>query len=208
MLSENNFKELAKELRSVRMRLSRIVAFWLIVAAPHVVKAQIVFENDAWKTTFDCGEWSQATDWGNLDCDGLVPASAGKCDGSGGLITLDANNPEGGGGKGLRHWVGDGSNMHSGGIGFMLQPQKELWIRWYMKYEEGFKWEALVYDKWVYMWTVDNAAYNILGLYDNNRHILFRLVVCIIRIAEVGRIYMEQGLEERARGHRVVLGSR
>ena len=96
-----------------------------------------------WSTTYDCLEWDQSQ--GSPSCDGLALGGGWTCEGLGEQITSDANYPNGAGGKGQRHWKGDGiDNVTSGGLSLAFQtPQKELWIRWYMRYEEGFKWSYL-----------------------------------------------------------------
>ena len=106
-----------------------------------------------WSTTYDCLEWDQSQ--GSPSCDGLALGGGWTCEGLGEQITSDANYPNGAGGKGQRHWKGDGiDNPNSGGLSLSFNtPQKELWIRWYMRYEEGFKWSYLNYDKWLYIHT-------------------------------------------------------
>lgn len=103
-----------------------------------------------WSTTYDCPDWLQYSD--HLSCDGLEKYGSWTCNGKYEQITVDANFPAGGGGKGQRHWQGDGDNVNSGGIRFVFNsPQSELWIRWYMRYEAGYKWEYLNYDKLLYI---------------------------------------------------------
>ena len=61
---------------------------------------------------------------------------------------------------GQRHWFEDGTGIvngvvnggtGSGGMKIEFTPaQKELWVRWYMRYQAGFKWNPLVADKWLY----------------------------------------------------------
>lgn len=108
-----------------------------------------------WSTTFDCNDWNQYTD--PLNCDGLSKGGGWTCTQGGTYyeqITAAANNPNGGGGKGQRHWVGDGSNNQSGGTALYFdKPQKELWIRWYLRYQPGFKWSYIVYNKLLYIHT-------------------------------------------------------
>src|SRR3989304_8335453 len=111
--------------------------------------------NLPWSTTYNCPEWTQS--------DGLYPPAI-NCDGLtgyGGWVTRDgkeeqitsaANYPGGGGVRGQRQWVGDGTNNNSGGIKITFNsPQPELWIRWYMRYELGFQWDPLHYDKILYI---------------------------------------------------------
>jgi len=59
-------------------------------------------------------------------------------------ITSSANNNVGLGGKGFREIDGDGITVDTGPLGVTFQSkQKELWIRWYMRYEVGYNWEEL-----------------------------------------------------------------
>jgi hypothetical protein len=111
-------------------------------------------------TTFDCPEWK--TSDGGHPVPGMVMHGGWKTRPEGSSaggheeqVTADANFPGGGGGKGQRHWEGDGSNNNSGGIAVRLkQIEPELWIRWYMRYEKGFAWKngRPYYDKILYIW--------------------------------------------------------
>ena len=114
------------------------------------VSASITFDVDGrWETSYDCADWNTYGD--PLDCDGLSKCGGWTCSGLYEQITSAANNPNGTGGKGQRHWVGDGTNSNSGGIAVEFShPQKELWVRWYMRYEDGFSWDPLQYDKILY----------------------------------------------------------
>jgi len=105
--------------------------------------------NIPWSTTYNCGEWSQGGE--SPSCDGLRGYGNWTCSGNREHITSAANNPNGGGGKGQRHWEGDGTNRNSGSLAIEFNSlQPELWVRWYMRYEKGFKWSPLIYDKWLY----------------------------------------------------------
>ncbi len=74
-------------------------------------------------------------------------------------ITTAANNPSGVGGRGQRHWNRDGSNANSGGLAITFNSaQTEIWMRWYMRYQAGFAWSYLNYNKWVYMITAGTTA--------------------------------------------------
>jgi hypothetical protein len=84
--------------------------------------------------------------------DGLADNNVGKAgDGISGYggwkhlsedhILAAANNPAGGGGKGFRHYRGNGQNRGGGGLFIALSsPVSEVWVRWYMRYQEGFSW--------------------------------------------------------------------
>lgn len=124
------------------------ICFLFVISTPSLCAAVDL----PWFTTYNCPEWDQSQ--GNPSCDGLVKAGGWTCEGLGEQITSDANYPNGAGGKGQRHWEGDGSNVNSGGLSLYFNtPQKELWIRWYMRYQAGFKWSSLIYDKWLYICT-------------------------------------------------------
>lgn len=129
-----------------------------IQAAPAVV----------WQTTFNCGEWNET--FGileNLVCgagDGIAGWGAWTTGGhpNGDEITLAANNPGGGGGRGFRHWRGDGTNVSGGGLSVNLPaPYPELWLRVYMRYQAGFAWSQLNYSKELYFNVTGTAAFTL-----------------------------------------------
>lgn len=102
-----------------------------------------------WETTFNCTESSQ---YSVPLCDGMSWGGAWYFGDYRTQITSTANNPSGSGGNGARFWVGDGTNVNTGTISnYFTSPQKELWIRWYMRYQNGFKWSSLSYDKMLYI---------------------------------------------------------
>lgn len=113
-----------------------------------------------WSTTYNCTDWNKYTD--PLNCDGLAPFGGWTCDQGGTFseqITAAANNSAGLGGKGERHWKGNSGGVESGGTIINFASQSELWIRWYMRYQAGFKWTALYSD--------------IIAYLDNNTMIMF-----------------------------------
>jgi len=69
-------------------------------------------------------------------------------------IFASANNPAGSGGNGYRHKQGDG---HSQGTGSLIvqfpAKEKEIWVRWYMRWEDGFAWSSMDVDKSIYLYT-------------------------------------------------------
>ncbi|HDH53105.1 MAG TPA: hypothetical protein ENH24_01305, partial [Nitrospirae bacterium] len=105
-----------------------------------------------WSTTYDCPAIQQGDEnWVSrspIACDGIVGYGNWTSDNGDSTyeveqITADANNPGGEGGKGQRHWEGDGTNNLSGGTKIeFTSSQPELWVRWYMRYEQGFKWNS------------------------------------------------------------------
>lgn len=91
-------------------------------------------------TTFNCAEQAQGQVGTWVTCDGMSsyggwttsPGSVGE------QITSAANHAAGGGGRGQRHWIGDGLNNNSGSIRINFNtPGNELWIRWYFRHESG-----------------------------------------------------------------------
>lgn len=52
-----------------------------------------------------------------------------------------ANYPGGAGGKGFRHYRGNGQNTGGGGLGISFPaPIQKFWLRMYMRYSAGFAW--------------------------------------------------------------------
>lgn len=111
-----------------------------------------------WSTTYDCNEWTQSDGLTNVNCDGLAGAGGWTCDGKEEQITSEANYPGGGGGKGQRHWIGDGHCVNSGSLKAVFAAAPEIWIRWYMRYELGFQWDSFVFNKILYMHTAGGAS--------------------------------------------------
>ncbi len=101
-----------------------------------------------WQTTYDCPESSQ-TQWFSstpLSCDGLGRAGGwypNSDTAHGEQITSAANHPGGGGGRGQRHWIGDGTNVGSGGTNINFVRTPELWLRAYVRYQPGFQWNTI-----------------------------------------------------------------
>ncbi|MDD2272140.1 MAG: hypothetical protein PHP95_11010 [Desulfuromonadaceae bacterium] len=115
-----------------------------------------------WSSTYNCSDW--LTYSGTLSCDGFEKSQSTNVGGHYEEITSAANYSGGAGGKGQRHWVGDGQNVNTGGTKLTFAtPQKEIWIRWYIRYQSGFKWSFLGYDKILYF-NDDPASGNIVGL--------------------------------------------
>jgi hypothetical protein len=120
------------------------------------------------KTTFDySAECSQRGNLGNATCesvenDGIYwDWGANLVGGHATEAVSAANNPDGDGGLGFRSWVGDGTNVMTGEARIDFpSPQKELWIRWYQRYEAGFAWSGGEphYDKTFYINTEGSLA--------------------------------------------------
>jgi len=127
-----------------------------------LAQAAITFTNGKWETTFDCAEWF----WNAPGtCDGLAmnattpETSAPYWPTNVTQIVSSANNPLGTG-RGMRKWTKDvigetgwNNSMSAALKIYFPSPQKELWIRWYMRYEAGYKWATYGYDKHMYIRT-------------------------------------------------------
>ncbi|RKY37034.1 MAG: hypothetical protein DRP78_02115 [Candidatus Omnitrophota bacterium] len=114
-----------------------------------------------WFTTYDCADWNQYSD--PLVCDGLSKAGGWICD-PGGLyeqITVDANYSGGAGGKGQRHWLGDGKNQNSGGTQVTFNtPQTEIWVRFYVRFQQGFEWGTYKGYKMLYFDSTNEGTWS------------------------------------------------
>ena len=134
---------------------SILLALTVIILTLYYPNISISAVNLPWSTTFDCNDW-KTSDGGYTGCDGLNKHGTWSCDNGDGTrmeeqITSAANYPGGGGGKGQRHWIGDGVNNISGGLSASFtSPQNEIWMRWYMRYESGFEWNVLNNQKIIY----------------------------------------------------------
>lgn len=109
-----------------------------------------------WQTTFNCPDWTQGTPGVTQLCSASEWMTPGgnwtTSNGSRDQITLAANNPAGGGGKGLRHWRGAGRTNNGGGVQVSLPvPVREMWLRWYMRYQAGFSFSTLNMTKDLYV---------------------------------------------------------
>ncbi|MEK7192842.1 MAG: hypothetical protein AAB682_01775 [Patescibacteria group bacterium] len=120
----------------------------LLLLTPNAASAAV---NLPWSTTYNCPEWKQ-TD-GNPNCDSLAYYGGWTTtDNKEEQITSAANYPGGGSGRGQRHWLGDGSANNSGGTKIeFTSPQSELWIRWYMRFQQDFTWSSLQQFKILYI---------------------------------------------------------
>ena len=84
-------------------------------------------------------------------------------------IIAEANHPGGLGGKGFRHYRGDGTNRNGGGILISLpSTYPELWCRFYMRYQSGFAWSPAgqplyTKDMYVNVGSAQSWAYGIQG---------------------------------------------
>ena len=120
----------------------KTLAFCLIlgVHAVAATAAETIFQ-----TTFDCADWNQSMGLSEAAVcrrgDGIRGNGAWITrNGSLDQITAAANYAAGRGGKGFRHWVGDGLNNGGGGIVVAFEPAPEIWFRYYIRFQAGFAW--------------------------------------------------------------------
>jgi hypothetical protein len=150
--------------------MRKLLAVLMLLLLPSGAWAEITFDaNGKWESSFTySSECSQRGLDGKTSCDhvqndGIQWAWGGGI-GLGDTYTqavAAANYPGGEGGLGARFWNYDGRNELSGPIKVAFpSPQKELWIRWYMRYQEGFGWKDHVidYNKTLYIRT--NVPHN------------------------------------------------
>ena len=130
-----------------------------------------------WSTTFDCPEWEKAPSGGTknyLDCDNLDGGTNWSCGDKRHRITTAANYPPGGGGRGQRRWECDGKNNNTGSVNIKFNnTEPEIWMRWYMRYEVGYKYTPnWVGNKILYIHTLpgnNNHESTIVQWYRNNK---------------------------------------
>ncbi len=149
---------------------------WLYVISTFIFtsfffpRASLATINIPWSTTFNCAE---STQYNGTLCDGLTWGGAWFFGDYRTQITSAANNPNGRGGRGARFWVGDGVNKGTGTITVTFtSPQKELWIRWYMRYEAGFQWSKLYYDKNLYIHTGGTHGTSVIPEFHYDKYVV------------------------------------
>ena len=147
--------------------MKKLLALLALCALVGSASAATVFS-----TTFNCAsDWtgsmglSDATVCANGDFIlGYLNASAPSHP-NGDEINATANNAAGGGGKGFRHW--DGGNVRNSGGGSIhilgFTPQREMWIRYYARYQSGYDWSNGPFMKMLYVnssaWSAPRARF-------------------------------------------------
>lgn len=117
------------------MNLLRVL---LVALAAFVSTSAYASVTLPFSTTYDCVEQQQA-DGTWVTCDGMssyggwTAANGGKEQ-----ITTAANYSGGGGGRGQRHWISNGTNSNSGSVvTSFTNPSTEIYIRWYVRFQSG-----------------------------------------------------------------------
>jgi hypothetical protein len=143
----------------------------LTILFPSISHAAV---NLPWSTTYNCADWT----WNggtNPVCNGLIRGGDWTCDNGDGTvgreqITASANYSGGVGGKGQRHWLGDGVNNISGGLWLsFLSSQSEIWVRWYMRYEKGFQWNPYLMNQKILYFDPTSLPRLVVEYYGQNR---------------------------------------
>lgn len=120
--------------------ISNIIRFIVVVSILFLSSTSLAGIDLPWSSTYDCHEWHHYNE--PLKCDKLNKNgrwTASPEDYYEQIVAV-ANRFSGGGGKGQRHWIGDGTNNNSGGTRIIFNtPQEKFWIRWYMRWQEGFR---------------------------------------------------------------------
>ncbi len=144
---------------------------WLVIVSSLCLCSQIfIFDANAgidlpWSTTFNCNEWNGGPGSQDPYCDGISKSGDWSCTTCDPpkyeQITSAANYPLGGGGRGQRHWIGDGRNINSGSLAIHFNtPQTEWWIRFYMRHQKGFTWKdgSQHAQKILYLYSAQSTA--------------------------------------------------
>jgi len=128
--------------------------FCFLITSPNIGLAGVDLP---WSTTFNCMDgdphWCQAIglNAGDVNCDNMEGALQSTIEGKETCIESGANNKYGDGGYGMRNWYESGKNHNTGTMLINLNSvQTELWVRWYIKYQNGFKWSTLQQHKLLY----------------------------------------------------------
>jgi hypothetical protein len=136
------------------MKVAYFTAFLILIAlfgSPRNGRADVAIP---WSTSFSCPDWKQGE---SLNCDGIVNYGDWQCSGSGEAVSTinpAGNSPAGGGGSGWRTAVGDGVNNSAASFSVTFTAlQPELWIRFYIRFPQGFRWSSLDYHKLLYLYT-------------------------------------------------------
>lgn len=107
-----------------------------------------------WSQSFDCAEytptaynsWTPPTGCTDINAHNYISLSGYQT-----TITSSANHTPSGG-NGLRFWDGAGFNSETTVLSVDFDsPQKEVWFRWYQRYESGYSWADQAYNKLLYI---------------------------------------------------------
>ncbi|MBJ6727572.1 hypothetical protein [Geomesophilobacter sediminis] len=130
----------------MKLKLKIIFAAALVFGCSGYASAAVSLP---WQTTFNCADWTQTINPGTDPvCDGLTREGDWGPPTLTEQITSTANNPNGGGGKGQRHWLqGQGTGTctqvdgNSGGTRIdFTTGSTEMWVRFYLRFQAGFNW--------------------------------------------------------------------
>jgi len=152
------------DMKAFAVSLVSSVCLLAALVLPQTTRAQVPL---VFQTTFAdalCPEWRTSDGTSDAAVCQVGDGMAGWQDhatpnGNRDQITAAANNPNGLGGKGFRHWRGDGTNVNGGAMRITLPSfYSELWVRYYTRWSLGFSWkdDSIHYAKEHY-WNNDHV---------------------------------------------------
>lgn len=151
--------------------MKMVTVLILVFTWPCSAHGSIAFDADGkWSTSFEYGaecvkHWQFYDEIGycqDIVNDGIIwtgwPPSYNEHDPDMKLTSIVADAAHSGD-YGARYWVFDGTNRQSPGITVEFpEPQPEFWIRYYLRYQEGFNWSLQHYEKQLYFRTLGSPA--------------------------------------------------
>lgn len=147
--------------------MKKLLALLALVLAATAAQAATIFS-----TTFsdaNCATWNQSMGLGDATVcqngdgiEGYGPWTAPNHP-NGDEIVAAANFSGGLGGKGFRHWSGNGMNSGGGSLNIYFPSQTEMWVRYYVRHQLGFAWQGgPIYQKQIY---VNSGAFSAPGTF-------------------------------------------
>lgn len=145
----------------MKLKFNKFVFIIVLLLFPNFSQAAISFTGGYWNTSFvGCS----SGDVGSGDiCDGLEANDyTYNCEGSYSQISSLANYSLGGGEYGYRMFQGDERNIDSSAMEIrFINPQDDVWIRYYTRYPLGQSWGGIIEHKMIYAFTNDGVAINV-----------------------------------------------
>lgn len=148
----------------LRISFLLVLMSYISMTFPNISAATITLP---WASNFStCDDWIEAGAGPTqpTNCPGVQAYGAFYCNTNGAnqgeQINSGAANPACGDTKGVRHWMGDGTQTtrsNSGGTWVTFAtPQTELYIRFYARWTAGFTYSPVRYQKIIYMNVTQN----------------------------------------------------
>ena len=132
--------------------------------------------NGRWACSFKAADFPQDLDqYDPIPVSGVffhnTNNSVGECGANQSGIYASCNHEAGEGDRAFRFAIGDGGNRNASPLRIVFpEPyHPEIWIRIYVSWEEGWRWEGLNYQKLIPIFTRNHAMYQVLGVNWSNR---------------------------------------